>query len=172
MFGDVILNTKCWKVEEWSNVVNIVNGRNQKEVEKADGQYLICGSGGAIGRANDFLTNEDSVIIGRKGNINKPILMHEKYWNVDTAFGIEPNKQFLNINYFYNFCLLFNFEKLNKTVTIPSLTKTDLLSIKMPIPDMDVQCQFSDYVTQIDKSKVREITNFHILSCHNMALVA
>ena len=64
------------------------NGRNQKQVENPNGQYAICGSGGIIGYANEYITSENSVIIGRKGNINKPILMREKFWNVDTAFDL------------------------------------------------------------------------------------
>lgn len=151
LFGDIISNEKGWKTDTWSNVLKIVNGKNQKAVEAEDGEYLICGSGGAMGRATDYLTNENSVIVGRKGNINKPILMREKYWNVDTAFGIEPNQEFINVDYFYMFCVFFNFEKLNKAVTIPSLTKADLLNIEMPIPKMEVQNQFSDFVKQVDK---------------------
>ena len=154
MFGDIISNEKGWKTDIWSNVLKIVNGKNQKAVESEDGEYLICGSGGAMGRATEYLTNENSVIIGRKGSINKPLLMREKYWNVDTAFGIEPNTKYINVDYLYMFCVFFNFEKLNKAVTIPSLTKADLLNIEMPIPNILLQEQFADFVKQVDKSKV------------------
>ncbi len=158
LFGDIISNEKGWETDIWSNVLKIVNGKNQKAVESEDGEYLICGSGGAMGRATEYLTNENSVIIGRKGSINKPLLMREKYWNVDTAFGIEPNTKYINVDYLYMFCVFFNFEKLNKAVTIPSLTKTDLLNIEMPIPNILLQNQFADFVHQIDKSKLR----FHL----------
>lgn len=154
MFGDIILNDKGWKTDTWSNALKIVNGKNQKAVESDDGEYLICGSGGAMGRATEYLTNENSVIIGRKGSINKPLLMREKYWNVDTAFGIEPNRKYINVDYLYMFCVFFNFEQLNKAVTIPSLTKADLLNIEMPIPNILLQEQFADFVHQVDKSKV------------------
>lgn len=153
MFGDIILNDKGWKTDTWSNALKIVNGKNQKAVESDDGEYLICGSGGAMGRATEYLTNENSVIIGRKGSINKPLLMREKYWNVDTAFGIEPNRKYINVDYLYMFCVFFNFEQLNKAVTIPSLTKADLLNIEMPIPNILLQEQFADFVKQVDKSK-------------------
>ncbi len=154
LFGDIITNSKNWNTSSWNEVLKIVNGKNQKTVESETGDYLICGSGGPMGRATDYLTDENSVIVGRKGNINKPILMREKYWNVDTAFGIEPNESVINVEYLYMFCLFFNFERLNKAVTIPSLTKADLLEIKMPIPPMKLQQQFAAFVTQVDKSKL------------------
>lgn len=153
MFGDVIINDKMWSCQPWNNVLTIINGRNQKNVENENGRYLIYGSGGAMGRATNYLTNENSVIIGRKGNINKPILMREKYWNVDTAFGLEPDAKQVLVDYLYMFCVLFDFEKLNKAVTIPSLTKADLLKIEMPIPPLSLQNQFAAFVAQVDKSK-------------------
>ena len=154
MFGDIIANSKNWKTEQWNCVLNIKNGRNQKTVENPHGIYPICGSGGIMGFADDYITNENSVIIGRKGNINKPILMREKYWNVDTAFGLEPITDFINVEYLYLFCLYFNFEILNKAVTIPSLTKADLLKINMPIPAIELQNQFATFVKQVDKAKL------------------
>ena len=154
MFGDIIINDRLWKNDNWSNVVKIVNGKNQKSVESNNGKYVICGSGGIMGRATDYLTEENSVIIGRKGNINKPILMREKYWNVDTAFGVEPNENYICVEYLYMFCLFFDFNRLNKAVTIPSLTKMDLLNISMPIPDLHTQKRFAAFVSQVDKSKV------------------
>ena len=153
MFGDVIVNDRNWPKKIWNDVLTIINGKNQKDVEDENGEYLICGSGGPMSRATNFLTNENSVIIGRKGNINKPILMREKFWNVDTAFGLEPDTAQILAEYLYLYCVLFDFEKLNKAVTIPSLTKADLLKIEMPIPDLALQKKFSEFVAQVDKSK-------------------
>lgn len=153
MFGDVVSNTKNWKTYTWNDVLVIKNGKNQKNVENNKGIYPICGSGGIMSYADDYITESNSVIIGRKGNINNPILMREKFWNVDTAFGLEPNTTILNVDYLFMFCSFFDFEVLNKAVTIPSLTKADLLKIIIPIPPIKLQNQFATFVKQIDKSK-------------------
>ncbi|MNQ95947.1 Type-1 restriction enzyme EcoKI specificity protein [compost metagenome] len=63
MFGDPVINSKGWTVKKWGNVLNIVNGRNQKAVEDSNGNYPICGSGGFMAKANDWLTEANSVII-------------------------------------------------------------------------------------------------------------
>lgn len=95
--------------------------------------------------------------------------MREKYWNVDTAFGIEPNKDFINVDYLYMFCIFFDFERLNKAVTIPSLTKMDLLNIEMPIPEITIQNQFAEFVKQSDKSKYR---NYRFINlCNKLAKI-
>ena len=154
MFGDIILNDKEWKVSKWNEILTIRNGKNQKNVEDNNGQFPIYGSGGIIGYAKDWIVKKNSVIIGRKGNINKPILVRENFWNVDTAFGLEPILEKLNSEYLFYFCQLYNFEKLNKAVTIPSLTKSDLLDIAIPLPPLSLQNEFADFVAQVDKSQL------------------
>ena len=153
MFGDVILNDKEWKISKWNEILTIRNGKNQKNVEDKNGQFPIYGSGGIIGYAKDWIVKKNSVIIGRKGNINKPILVRENFWNVDTAFGLEPTLEKINSEYLFYFCQLYNFEKLNKAVTIPSLTKSDLLDISIPLPPLSLQNEFEDFVAQVDKSQ-------------------
>ncbi len=132
----------------WDDVLTIINGRNQKAVECENGIYPIYGSGGVMGQANDYLCPENTVIIGRKGNINKPIFVETKFWNVDTAFGLVAKQEYLNPKYLYYFCTYFDFERLNKAVTIPSLTKADLLKIEMCLPGLNVQ---SRIVAELDK---------------------
>lgn len=123
----------------FSDVLEIKNGKNQKGVENPEGRYPIYGSGGVMGYADNYICEADTVIIGRKGNINNPIYVSEPFWNVDTAFGLSANKEVLLPRYLFYFCKKFDFNKLNKTVTIPSLTKADLLKIKMNLPNIKEQ---------------------------------
>lgn len=128
-----------WEYKKWSEVLSIINGKNQKNVECPNGEFPICGSGGVMGYANDYLCPENTTIIGRKGSINKPLFITTKFWNVDTAFGLVANPSLLNPKYLYFFCCNYNFETLNKAVTIPSLTKSDLLHIGMNVPPLPTQ---------------------------------
>ena len=128
-----------WEIKKLGEVCDIINGRNQKLVECTDGKYPIYGSGGIMGYASQFLCKEGTTIIGRKGTINKPIYVEEPFWNVDTAFGLQP-KDTLNSKLLHYFCLHFDFLKLNKGTTIPSLVKADLLQIDIPyIPSLAEQ---------------------------------
>ena len=132
----------------FSDVLDIRNGRNQRQVENENGKYPIYGSGGVMGRADDFICDAETVVIGRKGSINNPIFVDEPFWNVDTAFGLVAHKEILLPKYLYYFCVNFDFERLNTTVTIPSLTKANLLQIEIRVPDMDIQ---QNIVSVLDK---------------------
>ena len=122
-----------WKWVKVGEVAEIINGKNQKEVEDENGIYPIYGSGGIIGRATDFICPENCTIIGRKGTINNPIFVETKFWNVDTAFGMKTFDCVAPKFYFY-FCKSFNFLTLDSSTAIPSLTKSNIQQIPFPLP--------------------------------------
>lgn len=126
-------------IKKFEDILDIINGKNQKKVENPNGKYPIYGSGGVMGYADEYLCKENTVIIGRKGSINNPIYVEEPFWNVDTAFGLVADQNILLPKYLYYFCVNYDFGKLNTTVTIPSLTKANLLNIQMDVPDMEEQ---------------------------------
>ena len=139
---------KGWEYKRWKEVLTIINGKNQSAVVDENGEYPIYGSGGILSYANNWLCPENCVIIGRKGNINKPIFVETKFWNVDTAFGLNANIEYLLPKFLFYFCLDYNFERHNKAVTIPSLTKADLLKIDIPLPPKSTQLAI---VSELDK---------------------
>ena len=134
----------------FNDVLEIKNGKNQKLVENPEGLYPIYGSGGIIGYADKYICEANTVIIGRKGSINNPIYVSEPFWNVDTAFGLSPKQDLLLPRYLFYFCKNYNFEKLNKTVTIPSLTKADLLKIQIDLPSIDEQKKIVDELIKVE----------------------
>lgn len=134
---------------KFADVLEIKNGRNQRQVENPDGRYPIYGSGGVMGRADDYICEAETVVIGRKGSINNPIFVNEPFWNVDTAFGLVVKKEVLLPKYLYYFCVNFDFEKLNTTVTIPSLTKANLLQIEITLPKLEEQKKVVDVLDKV-----------------------
>ena len=69
-------------MKRWAEVLSIVSGKNQKDVADESGVYPIYGSGGIIGRANGYLCEPGTTIVGRKGTINNPIYVNERFWNL------------------------------------------------------------------------------------------
>ena len=136
------------------DVVDVINGKNQSQVEDNVGEYPIYGSGGIMGYANDYICPENCTIIGRKGSINNPIFVEEKLWNVDTAFGLAPSSIVLP-RYLFYFCKSFDFTSLDSSTTLPSLTKTSIQRILFPLPPLAAQKQILDKIdelfSQLDK---------------------
>ena len=130
---------KGWQTKNFSDVLDIKNGRNQKEVESDSGEYPIYGSAGNVmGYANSYICEAGTTIVGRKGNINSPIYSETRFWNVDTAFGLAA-KPGLDSKFLYYYCISFDFSALNRGTTIPSLVKSELLGISIPFPPLPEQ---------------------------------
>ena len=127
-----------WVLTKLGDVVKVINGKSPKEVENPSGAYPIYGSGGVIGKADAYSCLSGSTIIGRKGTINNPQFIETNFWNVDTAFGMKPCEA-VNDLYFYYFCKSFDFTSLDKSSTLPSLTKTAIEGILMPTPPLGEQ---------------------------------
>ena len=139
------------EVMTFDYVLIIKNGKNQRAVENPDGKYPIYGSGGIMGYADDYICEADTVIVGRKGSINNPIFVEEPFWNVDTAFGLVAKREVLLPRYLYYFCRNYDFERLNKAVTIPSLTKSDLLKIEITLPSLEIQEKIVNKLLKIEE---------------------
>jgi type I restriction enzyme S subunit len=127
-----------WEKLKIKDICEIKGGKNQSKVINPNGQYPIYGSSGIFGYADEYICDENTTIVGRKGNINSPLFVTTKFWNVDTAFGLCVNERYNSKLLFY-FCLGFNFKKLDKSTTIPSLAKSDILSIDIPVPPLEQQ---------------------------------
>ena len=127
-----------WVWCHFGDIADVINGKNQSKVVSENGIYPIYGSGGIMGRANDYICPENCTIIGRKGSINNPIFVEEKFWNVDTAFGLVPSFGVLP-KYLFYFCKSFDFTSLDSSTTLPSLTKTNIQQILFPLPSLAEQ---------------------------------
>ena len=128
------------------NIIQITNGRSQKYVENVNGKYPIYGSGGVIGKAVDYLCEAGSTIIGRKGTINNPLFVEERFWNIDTAFGMKPMYAISDLYFFY-FCQYFDFSKLDKSTAVPSLTQSAIGEVFIPIPPINEQKRITDGIS-------------------------
>lgn len=151
----MFLSRKGLPKKKWADVLTIYNGRDYKNnVSNETEGFPVYGSGGFMGvYADRFICEGTLIIIGRKGTIDRPILVKGKIWNIDTAFGIKTNSKILNPVFFYYRSKFYDYKSMNKQTTKPSLTKSDLLKLDIELPSMNEQRTFVDFVEQIDKLK-------------------
>ena len=140
-----------WEVGRLKNVLRIRNGRDYKEVEVESGGYPVYGSGGIFKRSSDYLFDGESVLFGRKGTVDKPLLVSGKFWTVDTMFYSEASSN-AKPNYIYHQALLFPFDQLSTNTALPSMTQENLLELGCVIPPFGEQEQICQYLS--DKLKV------------------
>lgn len=129
---------KDWEVKTLGDVLKIKHGRDQKQVQSTNGKYPILGTGGLMGFTDKFLYDKESVLIGRKGTIDKPRYMNTPFWTVDTLFYSEIFKENSAKYLYYNF-LKIDWYSYNEASGVPSLNAKTIENISIPIPPLAEQ---------------------------------
>ncbi|HKK33737.1 MAG TPA: restriction endonuclease subunit S, partial [Desulfomicrobiaceae bacterium] len=82
----------AWVLSRLKYMAHIKNGQDYKTVETNTG-YPVLGSGGQFTFASTFLYDKESVLLGRKGTIDKPLYIDEPFWTVDTMYYTEIDNE-------------------------------------------------------------------------------
>ena len=136
-----------WTDKFINEILTIGSGKDHKHL--GDGRVPLYGSGGLMRYVDNFLYDGESVCIGRKGTIDKPIYLNDKFWTVDTLFythsfkGVYPKfvyALFQNINWY----------KYNEASGVPSLSKSTIEKIKLYIPSLSEQIKIASFLSLID----------------------
>ena len=142
------------------DLVSIKYGKNQKKVQSDDGEVPIYGTGGLMGYATEALYDKPSVLIGRKGTINKVRYVDRPFWTVDTLFYTIINEELVIPKYLYYKMSLLNLDAYNEGTTIPSLRTETLNRLEFAIPSIDEQRKVLAVLEPIDtRIKLNEEIN-------------
>ena len=144
--GDI---PSVWKLCRLKFMATIKNGQDYKAVQ-ADEGYPVMGSGGQFTYASEFMYDRESVLLGRKGTIDKPLYINEPFWTVDTMYYTEVNKD-IHVKYLHYLALTIQFGRYSTNTALPSMTQEHLGNFTFAIPDNETDreqiANFLDYET-------------------------
>ena len=143
-----------WKVAPLKRLLNIQNGADQKAVESEEG-YPIYGSGGIFGYANQYLYDGKSVLLGRKGTIDKPLFVDGKFWTVDTMYWSKILST-ADPKFSYYLSTRIPFDFYSTSTALPSMTKADLGSHIVAYPEVEEQQRIANYLDR-ETAKIDEL---------------
>ncbi|SJM36992.1 EcoKI restriction-modification system protein HsdS [Psychrobacter pasteurii] len=142
-----------WSKLSLQDLVSINYGKSPKEIIDENGIYDIVGTGGITGSTNSYLHSGPSVIIGRKGTIDKPQFLEKPFWAIDTTFYCLPlDSKKLDMNWFYQLSQVIDWRKYNEASGVPSLSRGTIYSIKVPTPPIQEQQKIVKILTIWDKA--------------------
>lgn len=127
-----------WPTEKIGSVLRVRHGRSQSGIEKSNGRYPILATGGEIGRTDTPIYSRPSVLIGRKGTIDRPQYRDEPFWTVDTLFYTEILPQAVPLYIFYLFQTI-DWKSMNEASGVPSLSSSRIESIEITLPPVEEQ---------------------------------
>lgn len=122
-----------WRNVKLGDVLKVCHGKCQHLVESEAGLFPILATSGEIGRANQFLYDKPSVLIGRKGTIDKPQYIETPFWTIDTLFYTKIADGYIPKFVFY-LCQTIDWASLNEASGVPSLSANRIESIEVCVP--------------------------------------
>ena len=138
-----------WRFKKMGECLKVRHGKSQKAVEAINGRYPVLASGGEIGRANDFIYDKESVLIGRKGTIDEPQYVEKPFWSVDTLFFTEISPSACPKFIFYKFTMI-DWRKYNEASGVPSLNASTIENIDIYLCAIDEQEAIAAVFSEMD----------------------
>ncbi|PDW64809.1 type I restriction endonuclease subunit S [Helicobacter pylori] len=170
---DALMLPSNWQRVRLGDILTLKHGRDYKNFKL--GNIPVYGSGGYMLSINNFLHNGESVCIGRKGTIDKPIYLNGKFWVVDTLFYSYSFKKSIPKFIFYAFSII-KWSNYNEATGVPSLTKMTISNIEIPLPPLNEQRAIANILSDLDrylysldalilkKESVKKALSFELLS--------
>ena len=159
-----------YKKYKIGDTLKVKSGKDKKLIECINGKYPILGTGGQIGTTNNFLYDKPSVLIGRKGTINKPQYMTTPFWTVDTLFYTDIKEGFNTKYIFYAFQNI-NWKKYDESTGVPSLSCKTIEEILYYIPNKEEQDKISTFITLLDKKIELQQRRIEALKIYKKGLI-
>jgi len=162
------LNKSCLRMQKifgtneikiLGEICEINQGNSLTKVEMIDGIYDVIGGGKIIGKHNTKNRDGNDFTLTRVGDININYI-DKPYYLTDNGFSLKSTKDYIMTKYLY---YILSLDKdylidLYQGTAQKVISKTNLKSIKIPIPSIErqqeiiVYCEFNDFlIDQLEK---------------------
>lgn len=134
-----------WNKRRLGSLLQFRNGQDVPGTDNESKSYPVYGSGGEFKRTNKYLFDGTSILFGRKGTIDKPLLVNGRFWAVDTMYFTVPRPD-VDPRFVYYWALDAPLSILSTNTAVPSMTSSDLAQLYLAVPPLDTQCAIADYL--------------------------
>lgn len=173
MFGDPFLNEKSWKTNTIGECCTLKSGTSlpaEVENEGGDVLYIKVGDMNLIGNEKNITTSSHrvtektagkgifelgTILFPKRGGAigtNKKRLTVSKVCADLNVMGVTPTSKLLS-EYLYTYFLFIDLGSLNNGSSVPQINNKDIEPLIIPLPPIECQNQFADFVKVIDKQK-------------------
>jgi type I restriction enzyme S subunit len=152
-----------WGISPLKRMLDIQNGSDHKHIQQDEG-YPVIGSGGVFAYASEYVYDGESILLGRKGTIDRPLYVNEKFWTVDTMYWSKIRSG-THGKFAYYTALGIPFFYYSTNTALPSMTKGTLDTHLVCAPSEQEQIAIAAFLD-------RETTKIDTLIAEQEQLIA
>ena len=112
----------------------------------------------------------ESILIGRKGTIDQPKYVNEKFWTVDTLFYTQIKDNSIPL-FLYQHALQVNWLGLNEATGVPSLNTTSINNVDIALPSKEEQTKIATFLSAVDEKISQLSQKLHLLGQYKQGMM-
>lgn len=138
-----------WEWGKLEDFIAINYGKSLPESKRVAGKYGVYSSAGLTGTHKAYLTDEPTIVIGRKGSIGKLYYVPNPSFCIDTAYYIRRSDSQFPLSYTYRVLLDMNLTELNEDSAVPGLNRNTVYNLPILKPHFDILNKFKEAIEKI-----------------------
>jgi hypothetical protein len=150
---------KGWEVKSLGEIADLYQPAtlSEKELNK-NGQFLVYGANGIIGKYNKFNHENPVVAVACRGNSCGAInITQPKSWITGNAMVVNPKNKNMCIDFIKNTLLVNNLDKVVSGSAQPQITRTNFAPLKVILPSEALLKLYSDIVNSMFNKRINQI---------------
>ena len=140
-----------WTARTLRDLAKINYGRNPSAILEHDGEYPVYGTSGSERHGSGYLYDGESIILGRKGTIDRVHFAEGRFWTIDTAYYLSDFRDTVP-KWLYYFLCGIDLRTLNEATGVPSLSRDLLYKIATPTPPPGEQSKIAEVLSTVDRA--------------------
>ena len=140
-----------WTNKTLRDLATINYGRDPSAILDDAGDYPVYGTSGSKRQGTGYHYEGESIILGRKGSIDRVHFAEGRFWTIDTAYFLSDFDDTVPKWLYYLLCSI-DLRALNEATGVPSLSRDLLYKISTPTPPPDEQAKIAEVLSTVDRA--------------------
>ena len=140
-----------WTNKTLRDLATINYGRDPSAILDGAGEYPVYGTSGGERHGTGYNYEGESIILGRKGSIERVHFAEGRFWTIDTAYFLSDFKDTIP-KWLYYFLCSIDLRALNEATGVPSLSRDLLYKISTPTPPPREQSKIAEVLSTVDRA--------------------
>ena len=140
-----------WTNKTLRDLATINYGRDPSAILDDAGEHPVYGTSGSERQGTGYHYEGESIILGRKGSIDRLHFAEGRFWTIDTAYFLSDFDDTVPKWLYYLLCSI-DLRALNEATGVPSLSRDLLYKISTPTPPPDEQAKIAEVLSTVDRA--------------------
>lgn len=140
-----------WNMRVLRELAQINYGRDAKPILDPYGAYPVYGTAEGNRYGTSYLHDGDSVVLGRKGTIDRVQFVTGPFWTIDTAYFLSAFSE-CEPKWLYYVLSGVDLRSLNEATGVPSLAREVLYRLPVLTPPPPEQSKIAEVLSTVDRA--------------------